>query len=99
VLTSHAVTLDAGGTERPMAADGLFDRCLALLMDRDTTGLIAVAQTDEWLETGMPVDRMTALVACPGEIGHWRAPDRPVDGRRQAGLLAALRAFTLRNGD
>jgi cyanophycin synthetase len=65
VLTSHAVTRDAGGSARPLAADGLFDRCLALLMDRGTTGLIAVAQTDEWLETGMPVDRMTALVACP----------------------------------
>jgi cyanophycin synthetase len=97
VLTSHAVTLDAGGSARPLAADGLFDRCLALLMDRGTTGLIAVAQTDEWLETGMPVDRMTALVACPGEIGHWQAPDQPVDGRRQAGLLAALRALTIRS--
>lgn len=95
VLTSHAVTLDAGGSARPLAADGLFGRCLALLMDRDTTGLIVVVQTDEWLETGMPVDRVTTLVACPGEIGHWQAPDRPADGRRQAGLLAALRALTI----
>ena len=96
VLTSHTVTLDAGGSARPLAADGLFGRCLALLMDRGTTGLIAVVQTDEWLETGMPVDRVTTLVACPGEIGHWQAPERPVDGRRQAGLLAALRALTIR---
>ncbi len=96
VLTSHAVTLDAGGSARPLAADGLFDRCLALLIDRGTTGLIAVVQTDEWLETGMPVDRVTTLVACPGEIGHWQAPERPADGRRQAGLLAALRALTIR---
>ncbi|MEI6239374.1 MAG: acetate--CoA ligase family protein [Planctomycetia bacterium] len=98
-LTSHAVTLDTGGAERPVAADGLFGRCLALLMDRDVTGLVAVVQTDEWLEMGMPVDRVTTLMACPGEIGHWQAPDRPVDGRRQAGLLAALRALTLRTVD
>lgn len=95
VLTSHAITLDAGGSERPMTADGLFERCLALLMDRDVTGIIAVVQTDEWLETGMPVDRFTSLVVCPGEIGRWNAPERPVDSRRRAGLLAALETFTL----
>jgi len=99
VLTSHAVTLDAAGTERPMAVSGLFRRCLALLMDQSVTGIVAVVQTDEWLETGMPVDRFTALAACPGEISRWNAPGHPVDSRRMSGLLATLRAFTLRTGD
>lgn len=95
VLTSHAVTLDGGGHERPMAADGLFERCLALLMDRDVTGILIVVQTDEWLETGMPVDRFAALVVCPGAISRWDAPESPAGGERTAGLLAALRALTI----
>lgn len=96
VLTSHAVTLGSDGFERPMAARGLFNRCLALLMDRTVTGLIVAVQTDEWLDTGLPVDRFTALAVCPGVLGRSTAPDQPVDGQRQAGLLAALRASTLR---
>lgn len=94
VLTSHALTLDASG-ERPMAAIGLFWRCLALIMDRAVTGLIVVVQTDEWLDTGMPVDRLTAVSTCPGEIHSWRDPGQPVDGPRQLRLLEMLSALTI----
>ncbi len=94
-LTSHAITLGDRGQERPMACDGLFGRCLSLLMDRQLTGLIAVVQTDEWLEIGSPVDRLTTLVVCPGEIGHRHAPERPVDSRHVSMLLATLRAITI----
>ena len=94
VLSSDTLTLGAPDRERPLAATGLFARCLALLTDRSVTGLVAVVQTDEWLETGMPTDRFTALSVHGGEL--LRVGSRqPLDEPRRMRLLGALQALTI----
>lgn len=67
-MTSHVETLGPGGAPMPLAIQGLFARCMALLMDKDVGALILVAQTDELLETGLPVDRFDLAEQIEGEL-------------------------------
>lgn len=60
-LTSHLETkID---TKRTMAFPerGLFNRTIALLMNRDVEALILVIQTDEFLHTGLPIDIVSKI--------------------------------------
>jgi cyanophycin synthetase len=52
----------------PLAVRGLFARCMALLMDKDVGALILVAQTDELLDTGLPIDRFDLAERIAGEL-------------------------------
>ncbi|MEW6319438.1 MAG: carboxylate--amine ligase, partial [Pseudomonadota bacterium] len=56
-LTSHAQTLNGRQKPMPLPQLGLFQRALALLMNRDVEALILVIQSDELRYTGLPVDR------------------------------------------
>jgi len=78
-VTSHAATEDAGGNPMPLAVSGLFARCMALLMNRHVEALILLVQTDELLETGLPVDRLDRVE---------RIPDEPVSLRSTHPLAA-----------
>lgn len=60
-LTSHSLTLDSDGRPVHMVANGLFQRALALLMDKQVDALLMVAQTAELLGTGLPVDRVDQI--------------------------------------
>ncbi|WP_341304873.1 hypothetical protein [Pseudomonas sp. TMP25] len=60
-LTSHNLTLGPAGAPIPMAQEGLFARCLALLGDKTVEALVLVIQTDELLQTGLPVDAISGL--------------------------------------
>ena len=57
-LTTHDRNWAGDASELHLDASGLFDRCLALLMDGDVQGLILVVQNDELLRSGLPVDRV-----------------------------------------
>lgn len=57
-LTTHDRSWAGDASELHLDASGLFDRCLALLMDREVQGLILVVQNDELLRSGLPVDRV-----------------------------------------
>ncbi|HWK54514.1 MAG TPA: hypothetical protein VNR18_09095 [Hyphomicrobiales bacterium] len=56
-LTSGAETVGPDGCLMPLAVQGLFERSLALLMNKRVGALILVAQPDELRHTGLPVDR------------------------------------------
>lgn len=45
----------------PMSVEGLFDRCMALLRLREVEALIIVVDSFEFLDTGLPVDRIQAV--------------------------------------
>ncbi len=67
-LTSHDLTLDDRGRSFPIVGRGSFDRTLSLLMNPDVKALIIVVQTDEWLHTGLPVDRFDKIHLCDGAL-------------------------------
>jgi cyanophycin synthetase len=90
-LTSHEQTLDQHGALLAMAADGLFDRVLALLMNRDVGALVLVIQTDELLRTGLPVDRLASVQVVGGEGAAGWSGKGPV-GLTMPRLLQLLRA-------
>ena len=57
-ITTHERTWASNDKELKFDSSGLFDRCLALLMDREVQGLILVVQNDELLRSGLPIDRV-----------------------------------------
>lgn len=82
-VTSHKVTLTPGGAVMPMAQQGLYTRCLALLTDKAVEALVLVIQTDELLYTGLPVDAVMGVV-CSGE---------PLASHHQVGALASAEQY------
>lgn len=68
-VTNHSATYNPGGQPIRLAGNpGLFERALALTMNRDVEAIVAVVQTDEWLWRGLPVDRLDRVVWVDGEI-------------------------------
>lgn len=72
-VTSHSLTQDPCGKAIPMAAQGLFARCTALLMNKNVGAIVMAVQTDEFLETGLPVDRLDRVERAAGELIAWKA--------------------------
>jgi cyanophycin synthetase len=75
-VTSHALTEDPCGNAVQMAAQGLFARCMALLMNKNVGAIVMAVQTDELLETGLPVDRLDRVERAAGELIAWKAASR-----------------------
>jgi cyanophycin synthetase len=63
-LAAFDRSLDPLGQPQSTAAQGLFARCLALLLDPATEALAIAVQTGEWLQTGLPFDRPAQRVDC-----------------------------------
>jgi cyanophycin synthetase len=63
-LVAFDRSLDPSGQPQNTTAQGLFARCLALLLDPATEALAIAVQTGEWLETGLPFDRPAQWVDC-----------------------------------
>jgi len=60
-LTNHLETVSDSGASTAVAARGLYGRCMALLMDPEVEALVMVVQTDELLETGLPLGRIDQI--------------------------------------
>lgn len=67
-VTSHATTVAPNGQAVPLALSGLFVRCMALLTNRRVGALVLLVQTDELLETGLPVDHFDRVERIAGEF-------------------------------
>lgn len=65
-LTNHLETVSDSGASTAVAARGLWGRCTALLMDPEVEALVMVIQTDELLETGLPLGRIDRIHVEPG---------------------------------
>ena len=88
-VTSHARTEDASGEFLPLAVTGLFARCTALLMNKSVGAIILVAQTDELIETGLPVDSLDRVERIPGEYVSLES-DQDATGKRTDRLYRLL---------
>lgn len=86
VLTSHAQTFSPQGRAIVLAADGLFERCRAMLCRSDTDALVVVVQTSEWLMKGLPFDRPSEVV----DAGDPLLDAGPMDPRQAKGRLLSL---------
>ncbi|NBC50026.1 MAG: hypothetical protein GVY22_19075 [Gammaproteobacteria bacterium] len=93
-LTSHAVTLAADGRPLVLACSGLMARAHALLLDPRVEALVLLIQTDELLDSGLPVDRLTAVEDAAGPLRSVSNAARAlcVADRRNS-LLQLLRQF------
>lgn len=60
-LTSSRETRSPSGEPCHLAAEGLFDRCRALLVNDAVERLVVVMDSDEWQHTGLPVDAIHHL--------------------------------------
>ena len=65
-----------------MSVEGLFDRCMALLRLREVEALIIVVDSFEFLDAGLPVDRIQAVYVAG-----------TTSGRELQRLRAALAAY------
>jgi cyanophycin synthetase len=93
-LTSHNLTLDPSGALMPMAQEGLFARCLALLGDKTVQALVLVIQTDELLQTGLPVDALTCFISTGEQLAPHRQ-DSPCTKAADDAVMAFLACFSI----
>jgi hypothetical protein len=96
-VTSAERTLDGNGQDRPMPFTSLYRRARALLLSRQVQALILVVQTDEFLDTGLPVECLDSLVEAGGALHQHRNPTRPVSTENNR-LLRQLLSQALRGG-
>ena len=89
-LTGQTLTMDGTGSEFPLTFQSLFQRCRALLMNRHVEALVVVVQTDEWLYTGLPVDRFECVITSSQSLTSWKFPDQAVPPERVRELAAAV---------
>jgi hypothetical protein len=89
-VTSAARTLDGDGREIPMPFRSLHQRCRALLLSRRVHGVLLVVQDDEILDTGLPVERIDALIDAAGALWRWRDPGATLDLSTAAQVRARL---------
>jgi cyanophycin synthetase len=92
-VTSHCLTLDASGTAMPMAQQGLFARCLALLANKSAAAVVLVVQTDELLDLGLPVDAVDRLESSGEPLAAWYSGDSSAGTGRREAVLAYLQGL------
>lgn len=71
-LTSHELTLTASFEPMPFPFISLYRRCRALLMNSQVEALVLVVQNDEWLHTGMPIDKIERMITADKKLTDWR---------------------------
>ncbi len=91
VLTSHKTTLTISGEETYFLFQSLFKRCKALLMNCQVEAIVLAIQTDEFLHTGLPIDRIDQITTTAGELTAWNRPNEKLPQSRFESLLALLR--------
>ncbi len=73
-LTSHSETLKPDGQPMPFPFQSLFNRASALLMNRRVEALVLSVQTNELLQTGLPLNQVDKLIHTNDEISDWKDP-------------------------
>ncbi len=77
-VSSHETTFMPSGAEMHLPLSGLHGRTRALLLNNQVDALVLVVQTDEFLRTGLPVDRIDQLTSTiDGEATSSLSSDLP----------------------
>jgi cyanophycin synthetase len=92
--TSHEQSILAHtGEEIHFQTTSLYARCKALLMYPDVDTLILVVQTDEFLHTGLPVDRIERFEIVSRKLSVWAHPEEELSHSRAEDLLLLLETY------
>jgi len=92
-LTSHTTTWAISDETTHFPLPGLFRRCRALLMNGQVEAVVLVIQTDEFLRTGLPIDRIDQITTSAGALTVWNRPNEKLSQNRYKSLLALLRSL------
>jgi acyl-coenzyme A synthetase/AMP-(fatty) acid ligase/D-alanine-D-alanine ligase-like ATP-grasp enzyme len=83
-------TLDAEGRDIAMPVRGLHARARALLLSKAVHALVLVVQDTEFLQTGLPVDVVDAMLDAGGQLRRHGKPDEPAEPAQDAMLRRLL---------
>lgn len=89
-VTSHNLTLTPSGAELHLAQNGLFARCLALLTNTQVEAIALVVQTDELLQTGLPVDGLYRLSQSGEQLLYAQLDGLPASTEQTNQVMAFL---------
>jgi len=92
-LAGYERTFDDSGAEILFTFRSLFQRCRALLMNPRMEALILVAENDEFLYTGLPVDCITRLILSEHPLTDWKNPKETISPDRFNRLKKLLENF------
>jgi cyanophycin synthetase len=93
-LSSHELTLLPFGEQLILNTQSLFDRTIALLMNRTVEAILLVIQTDEFLHCGLPIDKIDKITVVNNEIKDWNNHNRASKTRYNE-LTRLLNEYTL----
>ncbi|OOZ38765.1 hypothetical protein BOW53_14305 [Solemya pervernicosa gill symbiont] len=94
-LTSHYLTITPSLQEMPFPSISLFTRTIALLMNRKVESVVLLIQTDEFIQTGLPVDRIRHITQTGGVISEWQSNNSPIDNERRKMLNTLLSSYLI----
>ena len=85
-LTNHNLSFDADGNEILFSVESLYTRCKSLLMNKNVESLVLSVQTDEFLYTGTPVDKIINIIT---------KNDLPITVQRKGGEISTAQRENL----
>lgn len=97
LLVSAEQVLMPSGEQQMMPLLGLHARCRALALSPETEALVLVVQSDEFMQTGLPFDRITSLHEAEGALVSF-PQGRPLDAARTNSVFALLRSWRRDDG-
>jgi cyanophycin synthetase len=89
-VSSHEKTITHRGKDIHFEFSSLYKRCRTLLMDPSVDTIIIVIQTDEFLQTGFPVDRIDKLMIVSPELAVWNKSSEQLSQNRYQNLISLL---------
>jgi cyanophycin synthetase len=92
-LTSHDHSVAPTGETIHFPFTTLFRRCRALLLNRQVEAIILVVQTDEFLHTGLPIDRASRVSPLSGPLLTLAMPHERLPQARINAVMALLNSI------
>lgn len=90
-ITSHNTTIDSSGDNIHLPLTSLYERCRALLINSKVGGIVLIVQTDELLESGMPVDTVTKTIDLSTDVYEHSDQTKNISAARRENLLAYIK--------
>jgi cyanophycin synthetase len=91
--TSHKQSTSHTGEGIHFQTHSLYQRCKTLLMYTDVDMLILVVHTDEFLDIGLPVDRIDRVEIISRKLSTWALPEEILSHARLDDLVALIERY------
>ncbi|MDO8453948.1 MAG: carboxylate--amine ligase [Sulfurimonas sp.] len=94
-ISSHDKTISSKGEEIYYISESLHQRCKALLFDIRVDTLILVVQTDEFLNSGLPIDRIDKIIIASQELFSWKNKDEKLSNASFDNIIELLKTANI----